>query len=317
MARVRLLAALVLLLPAVSLTASASVTGNGKQRAVAPAPPAPQVLETGRPSPRAAAPAPEPTATALVTASPATTEPPSSPSPTALPGRSDAPARPAATESVRAHVVDPGSRLAVGALFSGDGHYCSASVVDSPRGNLVLTAAHCVHEGAGGGPFANVTFEPGFHDGIAPFGAWAVSQIFVAPGWEASSDPDLDFAFVTVRQDGNPATLQSLTGANRLAVDRGYTNTVTLTGYPDSTDSPVPCQDVTTQYAAHQMQISCPGFPQGTSGSPWVLDPDPATNLGTVIGVIGGFQSGGDDDVSYSSYFDADVETLYRTGSST
>ncbi|WP_410586107.1 trypsin-like peptidase domain-containing protein [Amycolatopsis sp. lyj-23] len=310
MTLVRLVAVLVLG-AAVAFTATASVAGVGRDGAAAPAPSAPPVPETVRPSPAASAPALDRPATAVVTSSPATT--PSQPSPsTTMLGSSAVPTGPARPGSARAQVADPATRLAVGALFSGGEHYCSASVVDSPHGNLVLTAAHCVHEGAGGGAYSDVTFEPGYHDGIAPFGAWTVSQVFVAPGWESASDPDLDFAFLTVRQDGNPATLQSLTGANRLGIDRGDPDPVTLTGYPDSTDLPVTCQDTATRYSANQLQISCPGFPQGTSGSPWVLDADPATDLGTVIGVIGGFESGGDDDVSYSSSFDSDVETLYR-----
>jgi V8-like Glu-specific endopeptidase len=304
------LSAVLVLCATVAFTATASVARDNRSGAGAAVPSAPSIPEDDRPIPAASAPALD---------RPAATSPPETSraaplSATAVASHADAPSRPADPEIARAHAVNAGSRLAVGALVSGDGHYCSASVVDSPNGNLVLTAAHCVHDGAGGGPYANVTFEPGYHDGIAPFGAWAGTRIFVAPGWETSSDPDLDFAFVTVRQDGNPATLQSLTGANRLGVDRGYANMVALTGYPDSLDAPVTCQDTTTRQGAHQMQISCPGFPQGTSGSPWVLDADPVMNLGTVIGVIGGFESGGDDDVSYSSYFDDDVETLYRAG---
>lgn len=301
---------LLALFATVAFAATASVAAEDTDAAVAvarSASPAPPAAEHDWPSRRVPAPAPEPRATAVMAPPPV-----AGPSPTVVPGRTDVPARPVVPESARAHVVDPGSRLAVGALFSGDGHYCSASVVDSPKGNLVLTAAHCVHDGAGGGAFTNVTFEPGYHDGTAPFGVWAVSQIFVAPGWEATSDPDLDFAFLTVHQDGNPASLESLTGANRLGSDRGYTNTVAVTGYPDSADAPVTCLNTTTQQGVNQMQISCPGLSEGTSGSPWVLDVDPATNLGTVIGVVGGFEAGGDDDVSYSSYFDADIEALYR-----
>lgn len=55
-----------------------------------------------------------------------------------------------------------------------------------------------------------------------------------------------------------------------------------------------------------------PRFPDGTSGGPWVIDVDAATGDGTVIGVIGGYQYGGDSpDVSYSSYFDSDIKDLY------
>ncbi|MGI5338915.1 hypothetical protein ACQEVS_16710 [Streptomyces sp. CA-181903] len=39
---------------------------------------------------------------------------------------------------------------------------------------------------------------------------------------------------------------------------------------------------------------------------------DPGSGLGTVVGVLGGKDEGGDDEVSYSSYFGDAVERLYR-----
>src|SRR5690242_14855292 len=56
----------------------------------------------------------------------------------------------------------------VGALFDGAGskkHFCSASVVASPGGNVLLTAAHCIQGSAKG-----LSFAPGFHHGISPYG---------------------------------------------------------------------------------------------------------------------------------------------------
>src|SRR5438128_2321412 len=132
----RLFAVLVLF-ATVAFTATASVGGTDTDGAVAVAPSAPSAPDRERPSPRVPAPALDRSATAVTTSSPVATP---APSPTAVPGHADAPTRPADPESARAHVVNPGSRLAVGALFSGDGHYCSASVVDSPNGNLVVTA---------------------------------------------------------------------------------------------------------------------------------------------------------------------------------
>jgi hypothetical protein len=62
------------------------------------------------------------------------------------------------------------------------------------------------------------------------------------------------------------------------------------------------------------MRFDCDGFPNGTSGSPWVTNVSPATGLGTVVGVIGGYEQGGDTPaVSYSSYFDQDIMDLYNT----
>jgi V8-like Glu-specific endopeptidase len=209
------------------------------------------------------------------------------------------------------------SEPAVGALFDAGGHYCTGSVVHSPAGNKVVTAAHCIHDGAGGDYLSDLSFAPGFHDGTAPYGMWTVTSALVAPGWINDSDPNLDVGFVTVRQDGNPNPIETVTGANQLGVNPGFTNNVTLTGYPDEIQSPVTCQNTTTQQSERQLRIDCVGFPEGTSGSPWIIDPAPGTNLGTVIGVIGGYQLGGQDpDVSYSSYFDTDIEALYRASTS-
>lgn len=224
---------------------------------------------------------------------------------------------PVVPESDSGPTPDPSSSSAIGALFSGGSHYCSASVVHSPAGDLVLTAAHCVHDGAGGGYHTDITFEPGYHNGIAPFGVWTVTQALVSPGWAATSDPDLDFAFLTVTQAGNPASIESLTGADQLGLDRGFTNDVTLTGYPDTSDAPQICSNTTSQEDSYQTRIACAGFPDGTSGGPWVIDANPTTKLGTVVGVIGGYQLGGDSpDVSYSSYFDDDISSLYTTATS-
>ncbi|MET8852841.1 trypsin-like peptidase domain-containing protein [Amycolatopsis sp. NPDC004625] len=210
--------------------------------------------------------------------------------PAAPPAAAAAPAAPAASAPKPA-------ASAVGALFANGSHFCSASVVHSAAGDLVLTAAHCVKDG--------MSFAPGYHDGVAPFGMWTVASTAVADGWTTSADPDLDFAFLTVHQAGNTNSVESVTGANVLGTNRGFTHRITLTGYPDTSDSPVVCEGDTTQSDTYQQRVACPGFPDGTSGGPWVTG-------GAVVGVIGGFELGGDTpDVSYSAYFDDDIAKLY------
>ena len=61
---------------------------------------------------------------------------------------------------------------AVGALFSTSAgklsqHFCSASVINSPHGDLVITAAHCVTHTSG-----TVVFVPGYNNGTTPYGVW-------------------------------------------------------------------------------------------------------------------------------------------------
>jgi hypothetical protein len=57
----------------------------------------------------------------------------------------------------------------------------------------------------------------------------------------------------------------------------------------------------------------CAGYPDGTSGGPFLARVDPATGRGTVIGVIGGYQQGGATaDVSYSARLTTRTRALYR-----
>jgi hypothetical protein len=93
---------------------------------------------------------------------------------------------------------------------------------------------------------------------------------------------------------------------------------VRVTGYPDDTEEPTSCQTNSTEEHQYQMRFECGDFPDGTSGAPWVTDIDPATGQGTVVGVIGGYEEGGDTtEVSYSSYFDDDIQHLYDTALTT
>ncbi|HEX4220815.1 MAG TPA: trypsin-like serine protease [Pseudonocardiaceae bacterium] len=208
---------------------------------------------------------------------------------------------------------------AVGALFAtddqgDDGHFCTASVVASPRGDVVLTAAHCIYDPSEGDYDTDIVFIPDYHDGVAPYGVWEPDQLIVDPRWISDADPDLDFGFLTVHQSGNSKTIQSETGANQLGTGMSFDLPVQVTGYPDGASQAVTCATRSSQEDTYQLQFDCDGFPNGTSGSPWVTNVNPATGLGTVIGVIGGYEEGGDTpEVSYSSYFDDDIMNLYNT----
>jgi hypothetical protein len=110
----------------------------------------------------------------------------------------------------------PGSS-AVGVLLHGRHPFCTASVVPSLRGDLILTAAHCL----GRRLAATLMFAPSYGDDDAPFGEWHVTgQVFPA-GWFPHRDINEDFAFLTVHGD-----VQARTGAERLGysspVPRGY-----------------------------------------------------------------------------------------------
>ena len=63
------------------------------------------------------------------------------------------------------------------------------------------------------------------------------------------------------------------------------------------------------------MEFDCGGYTDGTSGGPFLANVHPATGRGAVIGVIGGYEQGGDTPiVSYSARFGPAVAALYTTG---
>lgn len=199
---------------------------------------------------------------------------------------------------------------AVGVLFYTDrslaAHYCTASVVHSPAGDLVVTAAHCVY---GSDYKTGIAFVPGYHDGQSPYGQWTPAQTIVSAGWRASNDPDEDVAFLVMRKSAAGQSVESVVGADQVAFGQGFGQTVTVPAYPAGSDSPITCSSVTSQFSATQIRWDCAGYPGGTSGAPLLV----GGNRGTVVGVIGGYETGGDSpDVSYSSYFGGDIARLYQ-----
>jgi len=199
----------------------------------------------------------------------------------------------------------------VGAVFlNGEGghpgdHFCTASVVDSPGGDVIISAAHCLT----GSP-ANTVFIPGYRDGHEPYGAWPVLHTVEDPNWTANTDPDYDVAFA-VLGSLHGKEIQQVVGGNTLAVNKSPSQLITLTGYPESSNAPITCSNYSASFSPTQMRITCANYTDGTSGSPWVIPGKHGS--GTVIGVIGGFEQGGyTPDVSYSVYFGGGVQGLYQ-----
>jgi V8-like Glu-specific endopeptidase len=206
---------------------------------------------------------------------------------------------------------------AVGALFTiSNGrlgtHFCTASVVHSPEGNLILTAAHCLAGYSDTSP-GSIAFVPGYVDGATPEGVWPVTRIFVDQAWATTADPDDDFAFLTVAQPGSSTPIEYVTGAERLGIDEPAAAVTRVVGYPDARAQPIVCQNGTSMLSATQRQFDCDGFTTGTSGSPFLVDPGGPGGVVTVIGVIGGYEQGGDSpNVSYAAALGANAEALYE-----
>ena len=203
---------------------------------------------------------------------------------------------------------------AVGALFTTSAghlgqHACTASVVDSPAGDLAITAAHCVS-----GMSGTIDFVPGYDSGAEPYGVWTVTKVYVDQAWKSSSSDDDDFAFLRVSKPGSSVPVENVTGAERLATGTpAGRQMVQVIGYPNATNQPVTCQNWLRQPMAGQLEFDCDGYTNGTSGGPFLSEVDQATGQGLVIGVIGGYQQGGDTpQVSYSAVLGANTAALYE-----
>ncbi|MEU6236347.1 trypsin-like peptidase domain-containing protein [Kitasatospora sp. NPDC047058] len=266
------------------------------QTSPAPASPAPSTPVPSESAARAA----DPAATPAVTTPPAGTAPATgtstataTPPPTATAARGTTAEAPAGTESAT-----------VGALFEGaveaGNHFCTASVLHSPTGNLLLTAAHCLSSTDG------VVFAPGYRNGEAPYGTWRVTAVHTTTGWSRKGDQDEDFAILETASS-NGRRIEDVVGGNRLGPDEPFDATVRLYGYPAGAETSNLCTNTTDREGSYQRVVDCPGYPGGTSGGPWI-----STATGHVVGTIGGYQQGGDtDDTSYSAYFDHTIATLY------
>lgn len=188
----------------------------------------------------------------------------------------------------------------VGALFppGSSDHSCTATVLNSLTGDLVLTAAHCVS-----GTAIGWTFAPDWRNGAGPEVSWTVTAAYALPGWITSGDTQEDVAILKVAPQqigGQHRTLQSVTGAANLGFAPRTGQRITDIAYNDGADAPVACT-TRTYWTSGFPSFNCHGFVGGSSGSPWLVADGRRPRI---VGVIGGLHQGGCVDyTSYSSSF--------------
>ena len=200
---------------------------------------------------------------------------------------------------------------AVGPLFRNglaSRHGCTASVVDSPHGDLILTAAHCVSGTAAGWLFA-----PGYDAGGTPYGVWTVTGAYVDPEWISDQNPIDDVAILSVadqQRDGRSVAVQDVTGGYVLQQAPRSGTAITDIAYNSGiNDQPITCT-VPAYYTTGYPSFNCHGYVGGSSGSPWLSRLSGSGRI-AVRGVIGGLHQGGCYEfTSYSSPFGSNVYHL-------
>ncbi|MFI7275808.1 trypsin-like serine peptidase [Streptomyces sp. NPDC049879] len=186
---------------------------------------------------------------------------------------------------------------------------CSGTVIQDPahpgQSNLVATAGHCVHAGAGGGWYRNIQFIPAFNNGglpadqvysesvayeqVAPYGAfWAdyvsTTQYWIDNGTESGGDgAHGDFAVMSVQpMEDTGLSLEETVGAavpvNFDAPAVSGLGTVTLYGFPEAAPyDGVAMYRCTAEPGRLSLDASMPvmywagcTMTSGASGGPWL-----------------------------------------------
>jgi hypothetical protein len=192
--------------------------------------------------------------------------------------------------------------LKVGGIFTLKFPFCTASVVPSKDGDIILTAAHCLNRLTNG----NMEFAPDYGNGNAPLGVYKVIAEYLPENWE--HDPaDDDFAFLKVSGD-----VQVKAGAENIGTSSPAPGSATLEAY-SLNGTPVVCTRKPLKGPKGNLRFDCPGFFDGASGAPFLAGMRTPESLGTIVGVLGGFQDGGESSsVSYASPFGAVVRDLWK-----
>ncbi|MFJ9409886.1 trypsin-like serine peptidase [Streptomyces sp. NPDC101393] len=208
----------------------------------------------------------------------------------------------------------------VGTFFyekNGKHRFCSGSVINSPRKDVALTAAHCTY---GSTKSAFIPKYNGAAKTKAPYGYFPVNSWFrdkYNPRNNRTSSYDYAFARLGTNSKGKRVQ-QATKAALTLTAAKGFRHKVTVMGYPNYQHNkkgrPIFCRTSTQKLTGYkQMRMSCAGFYGGTSGSPWVVGYNKRTGTGRVIGSLGGLGKGGPNHrISYAPAFGKFAFTLFR-----
>ncbi|MFI9596265.1 trypsin-like serine peptidase [Nonomuraea sp. NPDC052265] len=201
--------------------------------------------------------------------------------------------------------------------LAGADFVCSASTVTSASKDLVVTAGHCVKDGAGEWA-GNWTFVPGYGTGgEQPYGQYAARRMFVSAPWSRSADDNHDVGMVALATSGG-RHVADVVGTQDIAFNARRGGQTYGFGYP--ADPPYDGDQLV--YCAGRLRddpykqtrdqgLGC-AMTAGSSGGPWMSGFDPMTGRGTITS-LSSFKYSDDQHTMYGPYFGQAAKALYAT----
>ncbi|MEU5860792.1 MULTISPECIES: trypsin-like serine protease [unclassified Nonomuraea] len=201
--------------------------------------------------------------------------------------------------------------------LAGADFVCSASTVTSASKDLVVTAGHCVKDGAGEWA-ENWTFVPGYgRGGEQPFGQYAARRMFVSAPWSRSADDNHDVGMVALATSGG-RHVADVVGTQDIAFNARRGGQTYGFGYP--ADPPYDGDQLV--YCAGRLRddpykqtrdqgLGC-AMTAGSSGGPWMSGFDPMTGRGTITS-LSSFKYSDDQHTMYGPYFGQAAKAVYTT----
>jgi hypothetical protein len=166
----------------------------------------------------------------------------------------------------------------VGVLFYVDGgrdRACTASVVDTPDGDAIATAAHCLVDRRTGAATTLATFIPGAQGATAPHGIWPVRVAAVSSAWTTSGRASDDAGFARVSGPAGEVLAASVGAAepvfgSPLVPASGQAPSLAILGYPtagSATAALEACEGRPQHATGGQTSLPCT-LGTGAAGSP-------------------------------------------------
>lgn len=212
---------------------------------------------------------------------------------------------------------------------------CSASVVPSFMGNVILTAAHCVIDPETGtlATEKKLVFIPGYHNGIGPDGTWEATRYGTTKSWAEwakkkvtppNEGEDLAFLLLEANQERENVhygeNVERVVGSFGIGFDQACSQTYTQFGYP--AESPYNGEILYSHVAAYAGTDTNPAilprpvkiasdFTRGASGGPWTIG---SSGVPTAVSLTAyGYE--GQPGYLYGPYFGETARKVYERAS--